>query len=190
MTEAEGGLDTIFAARLNQAMTRPGLSGAVLMDRSDDAEGRLGYFAEAAQVMREQSPTQVEALIADGLIRQTNPVALAALALALACLASIDLALRTFLDIDITDEGQRDALVDDIVDVISHGVLPGTDTRVVESLRALSTPVPACSVGYPTERTGQAVASPEIPVAISGSSNRCGPGRTRTCDQGIMSPLL
>jgi hypothetical protein len=41
-----------------------------------------------------------------------------ALDIALACLGSADVALRTFLDIDVSDEEQREKLAADISDVI------------------------------------------------------------------------
>ena len=122
--EPGGGLEAVIATRLEQAMTRPGLSGAILMDRSDGANDRLAYLADATLSMRTGAISQLEVLVTAEVLRSVNPIALLALNIALTCLGSADVALRTFLDLDISDEGQRAQLATDIIDVILYGVMP------------------------------------------------------------------
>lgn len=122
--EPGGGLGAVVATRLERAMTRPGLSGAILMDASDGADERLAYLADATLSMRTEAISQLESLVTGKALRSVNPKALIALDIALACLGSADVALRTFLDIDISDEEQRARLVADISDVVLLGVMP------------------------------------------------------------------
>jgi AcrR family transcriptional regulator len=122
--EPGGGLEAVVATRLERAMTSPGLSGAILMDVSDGADERLAYLADATLSMRTGAISQLESLVTGKALRSVNPRALIALDIALACLGSADVALRTFLDIDISDEEQRARLVADISDVILLGVMP------------------------------------------------------------------
>ena len=86
----------------------------------------MAYLADATQASRAEVNTQVQSLTAAGELRPVNPAALSALDIALFCLGSATDALRTFLDIDITDDEQREALVADITDIYLYGIIPRT----------------------------------------------------------------
>ena len=119
-----GGLNTILEARLIRGIERPGFSAAVLTDRTEGAVDRLRYLAEATHEVRDQAIAHTQTLVDNGLVRPIDPVALAALNLVLAFLASSDLALQALFDIDITVDARRDELVASIVDIVMHGLLP------------------------------------------------------------------
>ena len=68
----------------------------------------------------------MQSLMAAGALRPVNPTAISAIDIALFCLGSATDALRTFLDIDITDDEQREALVAGITDIYLYGVIPRT----------------------------------------------------------------
>jgi len=124
--DVSGGVEAAIATRLRQALTNQGLSGTVLLDSSDGALERMGYLADATQASRSAGLTQLQSLAAEGALRPVNPTAIGALDIALFCLGSAADALRTFLDIDIADDKQREALVADITDIYLYGVLPRT----------------------------------------------------------------
>ena len=124
--DASGGVETAIATRLRQALTNRGLTGAVLLDSTDGAHERLTYLADATQSSRAEGNTQIQSLTAAGALRPVNPTAISAVDIALFCLGSATDALRTFLDIDISDDEQREALVADITDIYLYGVIPRT----------------------------------------------------------------
>ena len=123
---ASGGVEAAIATRLRQALTKQGLSGALLLDNTDGALERSTYLAEATQPSRSEGNAQIRSLAAAGALRPVNPTAISALDIALFCLGSASDALRTFLDIDITDDKQREALVADITDIYLYGLIPRT----------------------------------------------------------------
>ena len=120
----DAGPEAILDERLNQIMTRPGLPGAVLADRSPGAEERLSYLADATQTMRGQAISRMQMLIDAGLARPIDPVASSVLNLALVTLVSSDTFLSTIFDIDVTVEDERDRLVAGVVDILKYGMLP------------------------------------------------------------------
>ena len=124
--DASGGVEAVIATRLRQALTTQGLSGAVLLDNTDGGLERLTYLADATQTSRADGNTQIQSLAAAGALRPVNPTAISALDIALFCLGSATDALRTFLDIDISDDQQREALVAGITDIYLYGVIPRT----------------------------------------------------------------
>ena len=124
--DAGGAVEAVIATRLRQALTTQGLSGSILLDNTDGANERLTYLADATQTSRAEGNTQIQSLTAEGALRPVNPTALSALDIALFCLGSATDALRTFLDIDITDDKQREALVADITDIYLYGIIPRT----------------------------------------------------------------
>lgn len=122
--DASGGVEAAIATRLRQALTNRGLSGAVLLDKTDGAHERLTYLADATQTGRAEGNAQIESLTAAGAFRPINPTAISAVDIALFCLGSATDALRAFLDIDISDDEQREALVAEITDIYLYGVIP------------------------------------------------------------------
>ena len=124
--DASGGVETVIATRLRQALMSQGLSGAVLLDNTDGALERLSYLADATQTSRADANTQMQSLMAAGALRPVSPTAISAIDIALFCLGSATDALRTFLDIDITDDEQREALIADITDIYLYGIIPRT----------------------------------------------------------------
>lgn len=121
---AYDGFEDLLAGRLRQAMSRPGLSGAVLADHTAGAADRIDYLASATRPIREQSITQTQALIDGGLVRNIDLDSFRALVLILSYLSSSDLVLRAFYDIDINNEEKREQLIVGIVDIVLHGLLP------------------------------------------------------------------
>jgi len=124
--DAGGAVEAVIATRLRQALTTQGLSGSILLDNTHGAKERLAYLADATQASRAEGNTQIKSLTAAGELRPVNPTAISAVDIALFCLGSATDALRTFLDIDITDDKQREALVADITDIYLYGIIPRT----------------------------------------------------------------
>jgi len=126
VADPRSGVEVAIATRLRQALTNQGLSGTVLLDSSDGALERMGYLADATQASRSAGLTQLQSLAAEGALRPVSPTAIGALDIALFCLGSATDALRTFLDIDISDDEEREALVAGITDIYLYGVIPRT----------------------------------------------------------------
>jgi len=124
--DSSGGVESVIAIRLRQALTAQGLSGAVLLDNADGALERMSYLADATRTSRDEGAAQLQSLAAAGELRPVNPRAISALDIALFCLGSATNALRTFLDIDISDDEEREELVAAITDIYLNGVLPRT----------------------------------------------------------------
>ena len=122
--DPDRGVEAVIATRLRQALTSQGFSGAILLDNTDGALDRLSYLADATRTSRDEGAAQLRSLAAAGALRPVNPTAISAIDIALFCLGSANDALRTFLDIDISDDEQREALVADITDIYLYGVIP------------------------------------------------------------------
>jgi len=114
-----------IAARIEGAVTRPGLSGAILLDASPHAEERLAVLMEAMGGQRDQVLQTMEMLVASGQLRPMDPRSLAALiSIGLAALSSAPTALKALLGIDLDSAAQRQALIADLTQIVLHGVLP------------------------------------------------------------------
>ena len=124
LAEPRAGVEAAVAALLRPALTGEGFSGAVLMDNSDGADERLRYLAEATEPGRAEVAARSQSLVAAGLLRPVSRTAFGALEIALFCLGSATEALRAFLDVDIADHEQQQALVADITDIYLYGVIP------------------------------------------------------------------
>lgn len=120
-----GAITAGMRARLANGLHRPGLTGAILVDGADGAEGRLAYLAEASQSVREERLAVLQQLIDAAAIRAVSPAAAAAiLAMMTATMTSATTALRLLFGIDLTDEVARDQFIDDVADIILNGLLP------------------------------------------------------------------
>ncbi len=114
-----------IAARVEAAVTRPGLSAAILLDGSPQAEQRLAVIMEAMGGQRDQVLQTMEMLVASGQLRPFDPRSLAALiSIGLAALSSAPMALKTMLGIDVDDPAQRQRLITDLTQIVLRGVLP------------------------------------------------------------------
>lgn len=123
---ASGGVEAAIATRLRRALATQGLSGSILLDNTHGAKERLAYLADATHTGRAEVNAQIKSLTAAGELRPISPTAISAVDIALFCLGSATDALRAFLDIDISDDEQREALVADITDIYLYGVIPRT----------------------------------------------------------------
>jgi AcrR family transcriptional regulator len=118
-----------ITARIEAAVTRPGLSAAILLDASPQAEHRLAVILEAMGGQRDQVLQTMEMLVASGQLRPFDPRSLAALiSIGLAALSSAPMALKTMLGIDLDDPAQRQRLITDLTQIVLRGVLPTTTT--------------------------------------------------------------
>jgi AcrR family transcriptional regulator len=111
--------------RLEAAILRPGLSGAVLTDSTPEGEERLRYVAEATSAMREKVRQALLGLQYRGALRSVDVDAVRVVAsIGLGCLSSAKTAIRQLIGVDLDDESQRRALVEGITDLLLYGMLP------------------------------------------------------------------
>ncbi len=117
--------EDLLRLRLAAAMTRPGLSAAILFDRSDDHEARLAYLAEALRPSRLEALERLRALTQAGVLRARDPVMIAVLfGILLPTLSSAGPALKALFDLDLNDAAVQERLVTGLADVLSLGLLP------------------------------------------------------------------
>jgi hypothetical protein len=118
-------LSQFVRARLEAAILRPGLSGAVLIDDMPANEERLRYLAEATSDLRKRNRQMILELRDRGDFRNIDVDAVRVVAtIGLACLSSAKTAIRQLIGLDLDDESQRKALVDGITDLLLYGLLP------------------------------------------------------------------
>jgi len=111
--------------RIEAAVLRPGLSGALLTDQTDAGEERLRYLAEATSTLREKNRRWVLELRDRGSLRNIDVDALrVVLGIGLACVPSAKPAIRHLIGLDLDDESQRRSLVEGITDLLLNGLLP------------------------------------------------------------------
>lgn len=116
--------------RIEHALTRPGLSAAVLTDPSGGARERLEYVAAATAESRRDNLLAMRALMDAGALRSMDPRSLAiAISIGLACISSAKTAIEVIYDVDLDESAQRDALTRDITDLLLHGLLPREHER-------------------------------------------------------------
>jgi len=112
-------------ARIENAVVRPGLSGAILMDASPGAFERLSYLAEALTEPQRQELMIIKALQQAGLIRDVSVDALqVTVGIALSSLASAGPAIRALVGPDLGDADEREQLAAGIADLLLYGLLP------------------------------------------------------------------
>jgi hypothetical protein len=112
-------------ARVEAAVLRPGLSAAILTDRSPGAEERLREIATALQGEREMDLAGIRMLIAAGQIRDVDELAfMAVMGIALTTLSSAKPAMATFIGVDMDNPASRERLASGIADLLLHGLLP------------------------------------------------------------------
>jgi TetR/AcrR family transcriptional regulator len=113
------------ALRIERAMTRPGLSAAVLTDTSEGARDRLEYVAAATAEVQRTNLLTLRSLMDAGALRSMDPRSLAvAISIGLACISSATTAVDVLYDVDLCDESQRDVLIQDITNLVLYGLLP------------------------------------------------------------------
>ena len=113
------------AARIEAAVLRPGLTGAVLTDQTDAGEERLRYLAEATAILRETERQFLLELRDRGSLRNVDVDALrVVLGIGLACVSSAKPAIQHLIGLDLDDESQRKRLVEGITDLLLNGLLP------------------------------------------------------------------
>jgi TetR/AcrR family transcriptional regulator len=116
------------ALRIERAMTRPGLSAAVLTDTSKGARDRLEYVAAATAEMQRANLLTLRSHMDAGALRSMDPRSLAiAVSIGLACVSSAKTAVDVLYDVDLDDDAQRETLIQDITDLVLYGLLPRED---------------------------------------------------------------
>ena len=108
----------------------PGLTAAMLQDRSEGAEARIAYLCEAIRPIVEDGRSRLREAIAAGAMRAVDvDVVLAVLGIGLSSLASAGPALERLFGIDLTDVSQRERFATTIADILIFG-LRGPDASV------------------------------------------------------------
>ena len=112
-------------ARVEASVLRPGLSAAILTDRSEGAEERLAEIATVLRAEREAERASLRAAMAVGLLRPIDEAAvMAVMGIALTTLSSAKPAMATLIGVDMDDEAARERLAHGIADLLLHGLLP------------------------------------------------------------------
>jgi len=120
-------VESEVALRIERAMTRPGLSAAVLTDTSEGARDRLKYVAAATAEMQRANLLTLRSLMDAGALRSMDPRSLAiAISIGLACISSAKTAVDVLYDVDLDEPEQREALTRDITKLLLYGLLPRT----------------------------------------------------------------
>ena len=123
--EEESHLAAAIANRLDSVISRPGLSGRILTDCSDQGIERLQYLAHATATIRKTDRTLLEALQSTGIIRSVDIDALQVLiGIAISTLSSSKNAVRMLIGPDLDDSEDRDRLVSAITDLLINGLRP------------------------------------------------------------------
>jgi AcrR family transcriptional regulator len=118
-------LSRFVARRLEAAILRPGLSGAVLTDSMPANDERLRYLAKATSDLRQRNRQILVDLRDQGALRNIDVDAFRAVAVVgLGCLSSAKTAIRELIGVDMDDESQRNKLVEGITDLLLNGLLP------------------------------------------------------------------
>lgn len=122
-TDLEGRFAPLIHGRVQAAVDRPGLSAQVLLDANDD---RFDYLAKATHDYREAEVALLDELIASGRLRPElhRPSLVVLLGVLLPLISSLDRAVRSFAEVDLDDEADRDALVKGLTDIVLHGIAP------------------------------------------------------------------
>jgi TetR/AcrR family transcriptional regulator len=117
-----------IGARVERALTRPRLSGAMLTDPSEGARERMEYVGAAVGGMLEQHVSAMEALIAAKALRPVDPTSLSiVIAIGLACISSAGPAVEAIYGVDLGEPAQHTKLTDDVTDLLLYGLLPRAD---------------------------------------------------------------
>ena len=118
-------LAAAIATRLDSVISRPGLSGRILTDCSDQGLERLQYLAQATAMIRETDRMLLEALQSAGTIRAVDIDALQVLiGIAISTLSSSKNAVRMLIGPDLDDSDDRSRLVNAITDLLINGLRP------------------------------------------------------------------
>lgn len=116
------------ALRIERAMTRPGLSAAVLTDTAEGARDRLEYVAAATAEVQRANLLTLRSLMDAGALRSMDPRSLAiAISIGLACISSAKTAADVLYDVDLDNAAHREALIRDITNLVLYGLLPRDD---------------------------------------------------------------
>ena len=114
----------VLRARLEAAISRPGLSAAFLFDRSAGHEARLAALGARLRGVQERNLQVLAALSASGAIRVRDTEAVAAvLSVLLPTLSSAGPALRALYGFDLSDPDTRERLAAATTDVILRGMI-------------------------------------------------------------------
>jgi AcrR family transcriptional regulator len=111
--------------RLKAAITRPGLSAAVLADRSEGSRERLAYLADALAEMLEISRKRMRTLQVTGQLGAFDVDALMVVfGILIPSLSSYGLAMKLLIDVDIEVQEEREQLIIALTDILLYGILP------------------------------------------------------------------
>lgn len=118
----------LLRTRLEAAISRPGLSAAILFDRSAGHEARLAALGARLMEVQERNLQVLAALSASGILRVRDTDAVAAvLSVLLPTLSSAGPALRALYGLDLEDSDTRERLAAAVTDVILRGMLEDRD---------------------------------------------------------------
>ena len=114
-----------ISVRIDRALTRPGLSAAMLTDPSEGARERLEYVAAATSELRRENLLTIASSMDSGLMRAIDPRTLAiVISVGLACISSAKNATDVLYDVDLDDKQARDTLTEEITELLLYGLLP------------------------------------------------------------------
>lgn len=110
-------------AQVERSGLEPGVTAAMLHDRSPGADDRLEYLLEALRPVVENGRTRLRRAIEAGAMRPVDEdVVLAVLGIGLSSLAHSGRALQLLFGIDLEDADQRDHFATTLVDILISGL--------------------------------------------------------------------
>ena len=126
--DAEGAIHNHIRSIIELAVLRPGVSGAILMDRSDGAEERLAYLAEALSETLARDRAMLSLLQEIGMMRPLDVrVVQVVVGVAMASLSSAAPAMRALTGVDVGDEAERQNIAAGIADLLLYGMVPRSE---------------------------------------------------------------
>lgn len=124
--ELVGPADRLLAAlraRFERSGVEPGLTAAMLHDRSEGAEERLDYLCRAVRPVIESGRDRLTEAVDAGVMRPVDiDIVLALIGIGLSSLANGGPALQRLFGIDLADEGQREYFAATLADILIFGL--------------------------------------------------------------------
>ena len=113
----------VLRAQFDRASLEPGLTSAMLSDRSEGADSRLAYLYRSVRPVLDEGRARLQGAVDSGLIRDVDlDVVLALLGIGMSSLANARPALRQLFGIDLEEESERERFAATLTDILLRGL--------------------------------------------------------------------